>query len=135
MAKAPFRFPATLAKTSLKTSVTRLLQGAAEVKQITGARSDGLRFSKAPIDPGSAEVPKDTVEERESSEMTEAVVRAVADEIADEIWSFVDDIRAQGGAGVNREDEQRILGIRRKLKRRLAQVAELPAEPEVMLSQ
>ena len=78
-------------------------------------------------------MPRDTVEERKSSEMTEAVVRAVANEIADEIWSFVDDIRAQGGAGVNREDEQRILGICRKLKRRLAQVAELPAEPEAML--
>jgi hypothetical protein len=64
--------------------------------------------------------------------MTETVVRAITDEIADEIWSLVDEIRAQVGAGVSREDEQRILGIRRKLKRRLAQVAELPAEPEAM---
>ncbi len=122
-------------KTSLKISVTRPLRIAAEAKCLTRAQSNGLRFSKALVEQGSAEVPRDTVEERKSSEMTEAVVRAVADEIADEIWSFVDDIRAQGGAGVNREDEQRILGIRRKLKRRLAQVAELPAEPKVMLSQ
>ena len=64
--------------------------------------------------------------------MTKTVVPAIVDEIADEIWSLVDEIRAQAGAGVSREDEQRILGIRRKLKRRLAQVAELPAEPEAM---
>ncbi len=61
--------------------------------------------------------------------MTETVVRAIADEIADEIWSLVDDIRAQAGAGINRDDEQRILVIRRKLKHRLASVADFLAPP------
>jgi hypothetical protein len=64
--------------------------------------------------------------------MTETVVRAIADEIADEIWSLVDDIRAQVGAGSSRDDEQRILDIRRKLKRRLASMAELLAQPSAM---
>lgn len=61
--------------------------------------------------------------------MTETLVRAIADEIADEIWNLVDDIRAQAGAGINRDDEQRILVIRRKLKHRLASVADFLAAP------
>ena len=64
------------------------------------------------------------MEDVENPDMTETVARAIADEVADEIWSLVDDIRAQAGAGINRDDEQRILVIRRKLKRRLATVAE-----------
>ena len=78
-------------------------------------------------------MPRDTVEEAEKSGMTEALARAVADEIADEIWSLVDDVRAQAGVGVNRDDERRILRIRQKLKRRLAVVARFPARPEAML--
>lgn len=64
--------------------------------------------------------------------MTETVVRAIADEITEEIWGLVDDIRAQAGAGINRDDEQRILVIRRKLKRRLASVADLLAQSGAM---
>jgi hypothetical protein len=64
--------------------------------------------------------------------MTETVARAIADEFADEIWSLVDDIRAQAGAGINRDDEQRILVIRRKLKRRLASLADLLAQSGAM---
>lgn len=64
--------------------------------------------------------------------MTETVARAIANEIADEIWSLVDDIRAQAGAGINRDDEQRILVIRRKLKHRLASLADLLAQSGAM---
>ena len=64
--------------------------------------------------------------------MTETVVRAIADEITEDIWGLVDDIRAQAGAAINRDDEQRILVIRRKLKRRLASVADLLAQSGAM---
>lgn len=64
----------------------------------------------------------------ENPDMTETWARAIADEIADEIWSLVDDVRAQAGAEINRNDEQRILVIRRKLKRQLASVTERLAQ-------
>jgi hypothetical protein len=47
-------------------------------------------------------------------------MRAVADEIADDIWALVDSIRAEAGVPMTRQDEMRILAIRRKLTHRLA---------------
>ena len=51
-------------------------------------------------------------------------MRAVADEIADDIWALVDSIRAEAGVPMTRQDEMRILAIRRKLTRRLVSVTE-----------
>ena len=51
--------------------------------------------------------------------MSEISVQAIADEIADDIWTLVDGIRAEAGVPMTRQDEVRILNIRRKLTRRL----------------
>jgi hypothetical protein len=59
--------------------------------------------------------------------MPKSLVQAVADEIADEIWKLVDDIRAEAGHAMTRDDEKRVLTIRQTLRRRLAAMAELPA--------
>ena len=51
--------------------------------------------------------------------MADSVTKAVADEIANDIWALVDGIRAEAGVPMTRQDELRILNIRRKLTRRL----------------
>ena len=51
-------------------------------------------------------------------------MRAVADEIADDIWALVDSIRVEAGVPMTRQDEMRILAIRRKLMRRLVSVTD-----------
>lgn len=57
-------------------------------------------------------------------------MRAVADEIADDIWALVDSIRAEAGAPMTRQDEMRILAIRRKLTRRLVSVTDRRGQGE-----
>ena len=57
-------------------------------------------------------------------------MRAVADEIADDIWALVDSIRAEAGVPMTRQDEMRILAIRRKLTRRLVSVSDRRGQGE-----
>ena len=57
-------------------------------------------------------------------------MRAVADEIADDIWALVDSIRAEAGVPMTRQDEMRILAIRRKLTRRLVSVSDQRGQGE-----
>ena len=57
-------------------------------------------------------------------------MRAVADEIADDIWALVDSIRAEAGVPMTRQDEMRILAIRRKLTRCLASVTDRRGQGE-----
>ena len=54
--------------------------------------------------------------------MADIEIQAVADEIADDIWTLVDSIRAEAGVPMTRQDELRILNIRRKLTRRLVAI-------------